>query len=185
MTTFIIAALTADGSIAKDSHQPSTRWTSAEDGQFFARQTKQSGVMVMGRTTFTTIGRTLPGRTTIVYTSRPAQFSHRFSQAQAFGPAQPNLVPGGLLTTKLGPRRLITALAAKGLDSLAICGGTSIYTQFLEAGVVDKLYLTIEPVVFGDGLRLFGQLGRQYSLRLDELRRLSAQTVVLEYSVEK
>jgi dihydrofolate reductase len=80
------------------------------------------------------------------------------------------------------PADLIKRAAAQGYSELAVCGGASIYTMFLQAGVVDKLYLTIEPILFGQGLPLFDQQ-LEVKLELVELHRLSDQTTMLEYQV--
>jgi dihydrofolate reductase len=67
MNVFIIAAISADGLIAKDSDEKSTAWTSKADKKFFSERTKKAGVVVMGRKTFDTIGKPLSERLNIVY----------------------------------------------------------------------------------------------------------------------
>lgn len=136
MKIFIISAISADGFIAKDPIAPSTSWTSAEDKKHFSEITKRAGVIVMGAKTFATIGRALPGRKTIVYSNTPINVT-------------------GIETTSLAPAELIKQLEQEGFKEVAICGGTTIYTMFMKAGVVDSLYLTIEPVIFGSGIPLF------------------------------
>ena len=58
MQIFLIAAMTADGYIAENDADVSTRWTSEADSQWFRERTKQAGVMIMGRKTYETIART-------------------------------------------------------------------------------------------------------------------------------
>jgi dihydrofolate reductase len=136
MKIFIIAALSADGFIAKDPKEPSTAWTSLADKKYFGEITKRAGVVVMGANTFTTIGKALPGRRTIVYSPEPIN------------------VPG-VETTTLPPKELAEKLENEGVKELAVCGGQTIYTMFMQSGAVSELYLTIEPVVFGSGISLF------------------------------
>lgn len=168
MHTFLIAALTADGFIAKDKNQNSTRWTSKEDSAFFSEKTKEAGVVVMGRTTYETIGRPLPGRLTIVYTSRPLE----------------GCSPDTLRTTVVPPAELLTSLEAEGYTNVAICGGASLYTQWMQLRLINSLYLTIEPVLFGTGIRLFTE-EITTKIRLKECHLLSDQTTVLEYEVQQ
>jgi len=66
MKTFIIAVLSADGFIAKNSGHLAD-WTSKDDKKFFVEMTKKAGVVIMGQNTFETIGRPLPNRLNIVY----------------------------------------------------------------------------------------------------------------------
>lgn len=137
-TASLIAAQTRDGFIARDEGESSISWTSPEDKKRFVELTKRAKVLVMGRKTFNTIGRGLPGRTIIVYTRHPLPRAY-----------------DGVETTVLSPGELLRSLEARGFSEVAICGGAEIYDLFLRARVVDKLYLTIEPLSFGTGIPLF------------------------------
>ena len=170
MLVYIIAAITLDGFIGKSADHRSTEWTSPEDKKFFINRTKQSGAILMGSTTYNTIGRPLPGRLNLIYTNHPEKY--------------PSDNPQLLRTTNLPPKELVHQLQATGYKELAICGGGTIYSLFMAAGVVDKLYLTVEPVLFGQGIPLFSQPLNQ-KLKLAKLDHLSSQTLLLEYDVEK
>ena len=162
MKVFIIAALTAAGFIAEHpSHSP-MEWTSKEDKRFFSQRTKQAGVVIFGQNTFETIGKALPDRHNVVY-SRDKQYE-------------------GVEVTQKDPRSLLEDLAKRGFKEVAICGGSTIYTMFMQAGVVDTLYLTIEPVLFGQGLTLFNrEIDKKLSLVKSE--KLGEHSLLLEYGV--
>ena len=164
MQTFIIAVLTADGLIAESTEQKSTDWTSKEDKKFFAERTRHAGVVVFGYNTYKTIGRPLPGRLNIVY-------------------ASPNVNIDGAEVTQKEPAELLKYLEKRGYNEVAICGGSTIYTMFMEADVVDKLYLSIEPVIFGSGMSLFNKKFEK-KLELVSMQKLGEQTVLLEYNVK-
>ena len=164
MMVFIIASLTADGLIAKDPKAPSTDWTSKEDKGFFIRKSKEAGVVVMGQNTYETIGRPLKDRLNIVY-SRDKQYE-------------------GVEVTQKEPKALIEELERRGYKEVAICGGSTIYTMFMEAGVVDKLYLTVSSLVFGKGMNLFNKEFDQ-KLELVSVEKLGPQTILLEYNVAR
>ena len=166
MKTFIIAVLTADGLIAESTDQISTDWTSKEDKKFFSARTKEAGVIVLGYNTYKTIGRPLPGRLNVVY-------------------ASPDVNINGVEVTQKDPVNLLKELEERGFKEAAICGGTTIFTMFMEAGLVDKLYLTIEPVVFGSGMALFNKKFDPQKLELVASDRLGDNTVLLEYNVVK
>ncbi len=158
---FIIAAMTADGYIARETKHAAF-WTSKEDKKRFVELTKRAGVVIMGLNTFQTLPRPLKERTNIVYSPDPIE---------------------GIETTTKDPQTLLAELEARGIKEVAICGGSQIYTMFMKAGVVERLYLTIEPLVFGNGLRLFKE-DLQYHLQLVSSVQSEGGSLLLEYKVD-
>jgi dihydrofolate reductase len=138
MKVSMIVAISVDGFIAKEPSLPSTKWTSSEDKKHFVTITKSAGVVVMGKNTFNTIGKALPGRRTIVYSNTPIGAQN-------------------IEITSLEPKDLIAKLEKEGVREVVICGGQTIYTMFMETKLIDKIYVTIEPVFFGKGLSIFGK----------------------------
>ena len=172
MNVFLIAALTTDGFIGRDATHTPLSWTSKEDKKFFSERTKKAGVVVMGASTFKTINRPLPGRLTIVYTK----------SSQLDIPV--NEFKDSLRVTQLSPENLIKNLENEGYSEVAICGGSSIYSLFLKSGLANKLYLTIEPVLFGKGVSLCND-NIDLKLCLVNTTNLSDQTLLLEYNILK
>lgn len=164
INTFLIAAISADGYIAHEESESSMHWTSGADKAFFKERTLQAGVVIMGSKTFNTIRKPLPGRLTIVYSR------------------QKHDLPLGVENTNKDPAELLTALEKRGFKEVAICGGASIYTLFAKAGLLNKLYLTLEPQVFGKGVRLFSE-EVNIQLALASTKQLSPDTLLLEYNV--
>lgn len=136
---FIIAALTADGYIGLDESHRATSWTTNADKVFFVRRTKEAGTVVMGRKTFDTFKKPLKDRRLIILT-RNLQ----------------SLAIEGVESTDESAEQLVERLKKEGVKELAVCGGASVYSQFIEAGLVDELYLTVMPKIFGRGVPLFG-----------------------------
>ncbi|MUK02113.1 GTP cyclohydrolase II [Vibrio cholerae] len=52
----------------------------------------------------------------------------------------------------VAPRRVLDILQARGLAKVLVEGGGNTVSRFLEAGVLDRLYLTTAPVLVGDGV---------------------------------
>lgn len=162
----LLAAVTADGFIARHANHTAD-WTSAEDKKLFVELTKKAGVMIMGATTFNTIGRALPGRRTILLTRSPEKYKNMNVDCM-----------------KSPPEVIVQELDAKGVKEVVVCGGASVYGQFMAAGVVDELYLTVEPFLFGTGVPLFNEKLDE-KLNLLEVRKLNESTVLLHYAVNK
>jgi dihydrofolate reductase len=53
------------------------------------------------------------------------------------------------------------AQAAAGDKAVYIFGGASTVQQYLQAGLLDELQITVVPMLIGDGIRLFDDLGAQ------------------------
>ncbi len=184
MNVFIIAAQTADGFIARNTEHLSTKWTSREDATWFNDRTKRAGVMVMGSTTFATINRPLPGRVTIVYTRQPAKLMSSHNAVEITeNQLLEHLDPATIYVTKLSPPQLIKQLETQQFSELAVCGGAAIYTLFLKAGVVNSIYLTVEPVLFGTGISLFSETVEHNNLRLKSSSKMNENTLLVEYSL--
>ena len=181
MQVFIIASLTANGYLADTSNvsAKSTTWTSPEDLKFFVKKTKSAGVIVMGSHTYRTIGHPLKDRLNLIYTRHPSQITNSQPLPTDHRPLPTNIP----YTTSLPPDQLVNQLTSH-YQSVAICGGSQIYSLFLAAGVVDTLFLTIEPILFGQGIPFINSPMTQ-KLELKTTIPLSAQTLLLEYRVIK
>jgi len=166
MIVTLIAAISADGKIAQRADQKSTDWTSKEDFDFFVSKTKEIGTVVMGRKTFETIGKPLRERRTIVMTR------------DRRGGVE------GVDYTGESPRELVERLSKDGVERLALCGGAQVYGAFLKEGLVDELYLTVEPVLFGEGVPFAVGFDR-VDLKLLETSMLGTQSVLLHFSLRK
>ena len=160
----IIVAETADGFIAKETNHPAL-WTSKEDKKHFVEITKRAGVVIMGSTTWKTLPKPMKDRLNIVYTRSGETYE-------------------GAESTSIEPKELIDSLESRGFKEVAICGGSSIYTLFLKAGLVDTIYLTIEPILFGKGISIFNEQ-LDLKLELQSETKTEAGTIFLEYKVIK
>jgi dihydrofolate reductase len=117
----LIAAVAENGVIGSGGEIP---WRLPSDFAFFKRTTLGKPV-VMGRKTFESIGRPLPGRTNLVVT------------------AQPGYQPEGVeimasLETALVRAREIAS--RDGVDEVMVIGGGEVYRTTI--GIADRLYIT-------------------------------------------
>lgn len=176
MKVFIIAALTADGFIGRTPDQSSTEWTNKEDQYLFKKYIKAANNMVMGLNTFlstarkfpTVFNKSMPGRRLLVYTHHPEKIA-QYENVEAV--SEP-------------PAELVARLEREGVHELAICGGSQIYTMFMQAGVVDDLYIDVQATVFGQGVPLFSAT-LDTPIKLEETKRIGDNNVLLHYKVEK
>lgn len=93
--------------------------------------------LVMGRKTFESIGRVLPGRTNIVITSNPSMYHRLMHDTQ------------NLKVCKSLEEGLEIARRSSGSDEVFVFGGGQVFKEALEKDLVDRLYLTIVEGDFG------------------------------------
>ncbi len=178
MKIILLAAISADGKIAESANQRSLDWTSKEDLKFFVEKTKEVGTLIVGRKTYETIGKPLKGRRMIVM-SRLLPLT----KGEAGRGSQGGLAEGTVEFTQDAPKELLFRLSQEGCESVVIAGGSSIYSQFLKAGLVTDVYLTIEPVLFGEGVSFTDNIER-INMKLVEVSRLGEDAVLFHYKIE-
>ena len=66
------------------------------------------------------------------------------------------------------------ARAAAGEKSVSLGGGASVAQQYLAAGLLDEIVVSIVPVLLGDGARLFERLG---AVKLEQVESVAAPGV--------
>ena len=137
MKTLIVAAVTLDGFIAHGHHDKKIDWSSSQDKAFARRITTAAGVVIIGYHTFETLKRPLSNRQNIVLTHYPDK---QKPQTRT-------------IFTNDSPRKVLKTLAGQGFSEVVVYGGGQIYKLFLKAGLVDKMWLTITPHIFGQGIR--------------------------------
>ena len=123
----LIAAVARNGVIGRSGHMP---WRLPGDLQHFKAATMGRPV-IMGRRTFASIGRPLPGRATIVLTQDPG-----------FAPA------GAIVASTIEDAVMRADRAADrlGADTLMVAGGGLVYAAFMP--LASRLLITevdIEP----------------------------------------
>ncbi|MBI4272604.1 dihydrofolate reductase [Candidatus Uhrbacteria bacterium] len=132
----LLAAVSIDGRIAAYSGHKSD-WTSKEDKDFLHSMLDASDCVVVGRNTYEIAREPLSKRNCIVFTN----MSEKSDRGTVyFNPAKQDFS---------------VFAKEKKYTSIAVLGGTGVYTYFLEHDLCTDLWLTIEPVVFGTGLALF------------------------------
>lgn len=143
MEIALIAAMDRNRVIGREGGLP---WHLPADLAFFKQATMGKPVL-MGRRTYESIGRPLPGRTNIVVSGRP--------DFQAPGCA---VVP----TPDAGLR------VAEGAAELMVLGGATLFRHFLDRA--DRLYLTEVETTVEDGDVWFPAIDRSHWRLIEETR---------------
>ncbi len=136
MKISIIAALDSKNGIGKGND---LLFRIAED---FARMQKltMGHPIIMGRKTFESIGRILPGRTNIIITTN---IKYKISPASTSEAGRANIKDQNLIVVHSLEEGIEKAKEVPGSDEIFIFGGGQIFKEALDKNLVDKLYLTI------------------------------------------
>jgi len=127
MIVSVIVAASENNVIGRDNQLP---WNLPADLKYF-KQTTMGKPIIMGRKTFESVGRPLPGRPNIVIT-RQADYSRE-----------------GLIVTG-SIQEALNAAKGFGIDEVFITGGSDIIAQALPS-LVQRVYLTrVHTDVEGD-----------------------------------
>lgn len=127
--------------------------TSENSARVFAEFTEQVGAFVIGRRTFIAAGEAA--------SFQLPTFVLTHGNTQSDDPLV-TFVTDGIASA------LQKAQSAANGKAVYIGGGANVAQQYLQAGLVDELYINFVPVIFGAGIRLFDHLGED-TINLDLL----------------
>jgi dihydrofolate reductase len=72
-----------------------------------------------------------------------------------------------------------------GLNSILLIGGGTVNGSFLKKGLVDEIFLSVHPLILGDGIRLFEGYENLLNLELIESKDYSGSITQLHYKVNR
>ncbi len=158
-------AASADGRISL-TKKTLPKWTSEEDRRFFQHALSKIDAMVVGRNTYLAASAHLRHRTTFVLSSRLLGLRRRGT------------------VTFVNPNRIDLTTLFRPYHTVAVLGGGMVYREMLERSLLDEIYITLEPLIFGRGNEMFTGCTRTTQLRLVSVRRLNhTGTLVLHYLI--
>jgi len=170
MKITIYIATSANGLISNSRNVPD--WLSNEYGLGLYSFCEKYKAVIMGRTTYDILAPDyLPLKTegtTVVMTKN--------KQATSQNPT--------VVFTQSSPARIVQMLAEKGHTEAVIIGGAMVIKEFIKDGLVNDIYLVMEPVLFSGGLPLLKEVEMDFKLRLLEVTKLNDNTVQLHYELK-
>src|SRR3989344_2196841 len=161
MKVIALIVQSINGRITKGSDEKVYQWTSGEDKEHLKKMTYKA---------FKKYIQLSPNTLRMVMTSQPEKYKD-------------DIVIGQLEFVNKSPKELVEKYEKKGYKELLLLGGSKIYSSFLEAGLLNELLITIEPVLFGTGTP-FIESHKHVSLKLVSIEKLNDKgTLLLKYSV--
>ncbi|MDP3940783.1 MAG: dihydrofolate reductase family protein [bacterium] len=176
MNVILVMVQSVNGKITKGSSPNIYTWTSKEDQDFFFSLLQKHNLTVMGNTTYqASKGRfkLSDKRLRIILTRHPESYEAEH-------------IPGKIEFTNATPVELLASLEKRGYKQLLLVGGGEMNTLFLRENLVDEVYLSVEPLVFGAGKDVFATGDAEASLQLLSVKQLNRKgTLLLHYRLDK
>lgn len=174
----ILAIVTSvDGKSTKGRNPATYEWSSKEDKKHFSSLIKKHNLIVMGSNTYDAIKsyiKLTPDKLRVVMTKNPKKYAAH----KVFGQLEFSNEP---------IKKLISRLENLGYEQMLLVGGATLITSFFKEKLINEIFLTIEPKVFGTGKGLvLEEQQLNIDLKLMSIKKLNPQgTLLLKYQVIK
>lgn len=169
MRTVLYMGITPNGYIARENGD--SEWTSDEDLRGFYEKSKECGNIIMGKNTFQEAMRQgyfpFPDALNVVVTH--GEVENKWGE--------------NVLVTAEEPEGVLKLLAERGHETAFLAGGGKLNASFAQKGLIDEIYLDIEPLLFGKGIDLFADKAFECKLELVETKKLNKDTLQVHYRV--
>lgn len=170
MNISIYIATSVNGFISNSRNVPD--WLSPTYGEGFFNICLKRRAVIMGKKTYDILAPdNLPLKDngiSVVMTSNTAA-----------NPTNPTVV-----FTSDSPKEIVSMLQGKGFSEAVIIGGTTVMSEFVNAKLVNDIFMVVEPVLFGSGgLPLLKDVGLDYKLKLVGSPKFNNDTVQLHYQL--
>jgi len=165
MKTALHLAISADGFIAKADGD--SDWVSPIDGDLFISRAKAAGCLVVGKKTFDQYhGSLYPivGVLNIVLTHDTVAEQADTDVVFARSPAE-----------------AIEIAERNGYSNLLVAGGAKTSRAFLDAGLVNEIFLSVHPLRLGAGMKPFEDLSKDTRYKLARTKELGGGLIEEQY----
>lgn len=165
---------TVNGKITEGEDAKVYKWTSLEDKKHFEKLVEKHNLIVMGSNTYEAAKKVIkpvPGKLRIVLTRDPAKYAEQ-------------QIPGQLEFKTIPPQELTKWCEENGYSEMLLAGGGQINRLFFNAGLVNELYLTVEPKIFAEGKGIVDEQVELVDMQLLSVEKLNEKgTLLLHYSI--
>lgn len=174
MKVILAMVMSADGKTTKWNNPRLYEWTSKEDQNHFFSLIKKNKVIIMGRKTFIaakSVMKLSPKKLRIILTKTPEKYADL-------------KVAGQLEFTNDSPEEIIKKLKSRGYTEVLLAGGEHVNALFFKAKLINEVWLTIEPAIFGSGNGLVVGEKLDIRMQLKDIKKLNNNgTILLKYQV--
>lgn len=171
MKVILYMATSINGFITRG--EDDTDWVSKTDWKEFDSLMRECGIVAMGRKTYESFGDDFPceGAVNVVLTSKQELLTQKTSDNVVF--------------TNKSPKEVIEMAEGRSFKKMMLIGGMTLNTAFLEDNLVDEIWLSVHPLLIGDGLRVMDKFDCFRKLSRIGVKELDEGLVQIRYKVGK
>lgn len=170
----MVMVASVDGKTTSWNTSTVSEWTSIEDKNHFKKVILENNLIIMGRKTFEDSKSMLvhsEDKLRIIITKNPEKYTS-------------DETPGMIEFTNDKPETLLRKLSSRGYKKAILAGGSKINRLFFKSGLVNEIWLTIEPIIIGKGNELIAPDEFKFNLKLKSINSLNKTgTLLVKYDV--
>lgn len=168
MQVILYMAVTGNGYIAKENDD--TSWVSKEEWDSYSAIVRKAGNLVIGHRTYDII------------TKQPEFGEFEKVKIVIVSHNDFKTLSSNHVTVRT-PEEALNLL--KDFEEVVVAGGSNLNSSFVEENLIDEIYLDIEPIIFGKGIKLFADNNFEAKLKLLGTRNLTEDIIQIHYKVLK
>ena len=173
MKVVLVFVSTLDGKVTKWGDPHVKDWSSQNDQEYYKKIWNDAPLIIMGSNTFNAEHFSPSSNHLFVVMTKHCSKYKEYE------------VSGQLEFTDKSPIEL-TEQFQKNYETMLVVGGAHIATSFLKEQLIDELWLTIEPKIFGTGGNFVVEEKLDINLRLISCEKVNEQgTLITKYAVIK
>lgn len=174
MNVVLVFVSTLDGKVTKWGDPHVRVWTSKEDQKYYKQIWKDAQLIVMGSNTFSAEKFPPSSKHLLLVMTKHASKYKEYE------------VPGQIEFTDNAPKELVEHFQKKDFETMFVVGGAHVATSFLEKELIDELWLTIEPKIFGTGGSFVIDQKLDIDLKMINCEKVNEKgTMIAKYAVVK
>jgi dihydrofolate reductase len=174
MRIILVFVSTLDGKITKWGDPKVSSWTSEEDKKYFRKIWNEAPVIIMGSNTFLAekLG-SEKDHLIVVMTRNPSTYKDKE-------------IRGRLEFSDESPAQLAARFEKASFGTMLVVGGAQVATSFLKAELIDEIWLTLEPRIYGKGGSFVIEQELDLKLQLISCGQVNPEgTLITKYKVLK
>lgn len=174
MKIVLVFVSTLDGKVTKWDNPFVRSWSSKDDQEYFSRIWEDSPLIVMGSNTFTADPLKPSSKHLLVVMTRNPSAYEKYQ------------VAGHLEFTDESPALLVPRFKKEGRDLIVVVGGPHVAASFLKEKLIDEVWLTVEPRIFGTGSNFVTEEKLDIELQLISCEKVNSKgTLITRYAILK